>query len=65
MNAEFTYNVVVNDEEQYSIWPEHKVIPKGWKIVGSPGTKSECLDFINEEWVDMRPLSLRKKLSKE
>ena len=57
-----TYNVVVNDEEQYSIWPKHKEVPRGWKTVGKSGTKSECLDFINTEWKDMRPLSLRKKL---
>ncbi len=56
------YNVVVNHEEQYSIWPEWKEIPLGWKTVGKKGLKQECLDYIQEVWTDMRPLSLRKKM---
>ena len=55
------YKVVVNHEEQYSIWPAHRENPKGWKDAGCTGKKSECLAFINEVWTDMRPLSLRKK----
>ena len=62
MNTDFTYNVVINDEEQYSIWPAHKIPPVGWKIVGKAGSKSECLNLINKKWKDLRPLSLRKKL---
>lgn len=57
-----TYNVVVNHEEQYSIWPVDKEIPLGWKAVGKSGKKQECLDHIKEVWTDMRPLSLRKKM---
>ena len=56
------YNVVVNHEEQYSIWPEYKEIPLGWKAVGKKGLKQECLDYVKEVWTDMRPLSLRKKM---
>lgn len=56
------YKVVVNHEEQYSIWPERKENPLGWKDVGKAGLKSECLDYIREVWTDMRPLSLRKKM---
>lgn len=56
------YNVVVNHEEQYSIWPEYKDIPLGWRAVGKPGPKAECLAYIKEVWTDMRPLSLRKKM---
>src|SRR5262245_64883418 len=56
------YRVVVNHEEQYSIWPEYKEIPLGWKGVGVVGPKAECLAFIKEVWTDMRPLSLRKKM---
>lgn len=56
------YKVVVNDEEQYSIWPEYKESPLGWKDVGTTGPKAECLAFIKEVWTDMRPLSLRKKM---
>ena len=57
-----TYKVVVNHEEQYSIWPDYKEIPLGWKDVGAVGPKAECLAFIGEVWTDMRPLSLRKKM---
>jgi MbtH protein len=56
------YKVVVNHEEQYSIWPECKEIPLGWKDVGKVGLKPDCLAFIKEVWADMRPLSLRKKM---
>lgn len=56
------YNVVMNHEEQYSIWPVDKEIPLGWKAVGKSGLKQECLDYIKEVWTDMRPLSLRKKM---
>lgn len=57
-----TYKVVVNHEEQYSIYPDDKENPLGWKDVGTSGTKQECLDYIDEVWTDMRPLSLRKKM---
>ena len=56
------YKVVVNHEEQYSIWPEYKNNPPGWKDVGKVGPKDECLAYIKEVWTDMRPLSLRKKM---
>jgi len=57
-----TYHAVVNHEEQYSIWLAGKEIPLGWKEAGKTGTKKECLDFIEEVWTDMRPLSLRKQM---
>ena len=56
------YKVVVNDEEQYSIWPDYRDIPAGWHDVGKVGPKAECLAYIKEVWTDMRPLSLRKKM---
>jgi uncharacterized protein YbdZ (MbtH family) len=56
------YKVVINHEEQYSIWPDYKEIPLGWKDVGKVGLKVDCLAFIKEVWTDMRPLSLRKKM---
>jgi uncharacterized protein YbdZ (MbtH family) len=56
------YKVVVNHEEQYSIWPEYKDIPLGWSDVGKSGLKPECLAYIKEVWTDMRPLSLRKQM---
>nr|WP_233632383.1 MbtH family NRPS accessory protein [Burkholderia gladioli] len=60
--TEEIYTVVVNHEEQYSIWPEYKEIPAGWKAVGKAGPKQVCLDYINEVWTDMRPLSLRQQM---
>lgn len=57
-----TFQVVVNHEEQYSIWPAHKEMPSGWKAVGPSGPKDVCLRYIEEVWTDMRPLSLRIKM---
>ena len=56
------YKVVVNHEEQYSIWPEHRENPLGWGDAGKTDQKAECLAYIKEVWTDMRPLSLRKKM---
>lgn len=56
------YKVVVNHEEQYSIWPEYKDNPAGWRNAGKTGPKAECLTYIKEVWTDMRPLSLRKRM---
>ncbi|MED3481498.1 MULTISPECIES: MbtH family protein [Bacillus] len=55
------YTVVVNHEMQYSIWRKEKELPLGWEEVGFSGEKEECLDFIEKEWTDMRPLSLRDR----
>ena len=57
-----TYNVVMNHEEMYSIWPEGRPLPLGWRAVGKSGPKADCLAYIEEVWTDMRPLSLRKKM---
>jgi len=56
------YKVVVNHEEQYSIWPADQENPAGWSDAGKSGSKPECLVYIKEVWTDMRPLSLRKKM---
>lgn len=56
------YKVVVNHEEQYSIWPVDRENPLGWKDAGKSGLKSECLSYIEQVWTDMRPLSLRKRM---
>lgn len=56
------YQVVMNHEEQYSIWPSYKELPLGWKSVGKSGPKAECLRYIEEVWTDMRPLSLRRSM---
>ncbi len=58
------YKVVVNHEEQYSIWPAERENPNGWKDAGKSGLKDECLAYVKEVWTDMRPLSLRKKMDK-
>ena len=63
--VERLYEVVINTEEQYSIWPAGKMIPAGWRSVGTPGTKVSCLDYINNVWTDMKPLSLRNKNESE
>jgi MbtH protein len=57
-----TYHVVMNHEEQYSIWPAYKAVPAGWTAVGQTGDKETCLAYIKEVWTDMRPLSLRKQM---
>ena len=57
--AEPTHCVVVNEEEQYSLWPREKEIPAGWKEVFE-GSKESCLEFVEENWTDMRPKSVRE-----
>nr|BBH87117.1 MbtH family protein [Thermosporothrix sp. COM3] len=56
------YKVVVNHEEQYSIWFADREAPAGWRECGYEGPKSDCLAYIKEVWTDMRPLSLRKHM---
>jgi len=62
---EVTYKVVLNHEEQYSIWPADRENPLGWRGVGVTGSKDECLRHIGEVWTDMRPLSLRKAMAEQ
>ncbi len=62
---ETQYKVVVNHEEQYSIWFADRENPRGWRDVGKSGTKSECLDYIEQVWTDMRPLSVRKAMEQK
>jgi MbtH protein len=57
------YEVVVNDEEQYSIWPSDQEVPAGWRAVGVHGPKADCLRSIDELWTDMRPRSLREAMA--
>jgi MbtH protein len=54
------YAVVINDEEQYSIWPAERDLPAGWRQDGFTGSEDECLSYIDETWTDMRPASLRR-----
>ena len=62
MREDVPYVVVINDEEQYSIWPAGREIPAGWRAVGKSGTKDECVAYVEEVWTDMRPLSLRRQM---
>lgn len=59
------FQVVVNAEEQYSIWPEGKPIPGGWAAVGFSGAKAECLEHVEQVWTDMRPVSLRRWMEEQ
>ena len=59
------YKVVVNQEQQYSIWPADRQNALGWTDAGVMGNKAECLRYIETVWTDMRPLSLRKKMGEE
>lgn len=58
------YTVVINHEEQYSLWPSQKTLPAGWRAVGKEGARSDCLKYIDEVWTDMRPASLRRLAEK-
>lgn len=59
MSTSEQYVVVVNHEEQFSIWAAGKQLPEGWKPVGEPKNREDCLSYIEENWIDMRPKSLR------
>lgn len=59
------YTVVINPEEQYSIWLAGREVPDGWTEVGKRGTRAECLDHIEQVWTDMRPLSLRRRMEED
>jgi MbtH protein len=56
------YRVLVNEEEQYSLWFASHEIPKGWRDTGKAGKKADCLAYVKEVWTDMRPLSLRRHM---
>ena len=61
-DEEFEYQVLVNHEEQYSLWPTFKAIPPGWRQVGPIGSKDACLAYVDSVWSDIRPLSVRRSL---
>ncbi|WP_199443115.1 MbtH family protein [Umezawaea beigongshangensis] len=63
MDDEGTYQVLINDEEQYSLWPADKEVPAGWRRTGKEGTKQECVQHVDEVWTDMRPRSLRERMA--
>lgn len=57
-----TFRVLVNEEEQYSLWPDYKAIPAGWRDTGTLGDKAACLAYVESVWTDMRPASLRRHM---
>jgi MbtH protein len=63
MSDDRTFLVVLNHEEQYSIWWADRELPAGWRAEGTQGTREECLAHIGEVWTDMRPLSLRQRMA--
>lgn len=58
------FKVLINDEGQHSLWPAAQTAPNGWKEVGCEGSKSDCLDYVDRNWVDMRPISLQHSMSR-
>ena len=59
---EIKYVVVINDEDQYSIWPEFKLVPAGWRAMDVSGNREHCLTYIEQHWTDLRPRSLRERM---
>ncbi|MGW1590869.1 MbtH family protein [Streptomyces sp. NPDC002386] len=62
MDENTRYQVLRNDEEQYSLWPADIEVPAGWHPVGKEGTEAECSAHVDEVWTDMRPKSLRERM---
>lgn len=63
MREDTDYQVLVNDEEQYSLWPLDIDVPAGWRATGTRGGKQECMDHVDQVWTDMRPRSLRERMA--
>ncbi|MGC9671049.1 MbtH family protein [Planosporangium sp. 12N6] len=62
MDDNARYQVLRNDEDQYSLWLADAEVPAGWHQVGKEGTKEECSAYVDEVWTDMRPRSLRERM---
>jgi MbtH protein len=63
MNEDARFEVLRNDEEQYSLWPSGLQVPAGWQKVGKEGSREECSSYVDEVWTDMRPRSLREQMN--
>lgn len=57
------FHVVVNDEEQHSLWPAFAEVPAGWRVVFGEATRAECLEYTEQNWTDMRPRTLREAMA--
>lgn len=64
-DANGNFLVLVNDENQHSLWPQFAEIPAGWRAVHGPGARKECLDYIETNWTDMRPASLIRAMTQD
>ena len=62
-NEDGEFLVLVNDEDQHSLWPTIAEVPAGWRVVFGPQTRQACLDYVEENWTDMRPKSLREAMA--
>lgn len=60
-----TFLVLVNDEEQHSLWPTFAAVPEGWRVTFGEATRAACLEYIDQNWTDIRPKSLRDRLARE
>ncbi len=58
-----TFFVVINDEDQYSLWPVFVDVPAGWRVAFGESTRADCLAYVEEHWTDMRPRSLREAMA--
>ena len=58
-----SFFVLVNDEDQYSLWPTFAAVPAGWRVVFGESTRADCLSYVEENWTDMRPRSLREAMA--
>ncbi|ATY11804.1 MbtH family protein [Amycolatopsis sp. AA4] len=65
MDDGVVFQVLVNDEEQYSLWPGDKEVPAGWRPEGMRGSREECMSHVDQVWTDMRPRSLRERMAAE
>jgi MbtH protein len=63
MDDDIRYQVLINDEEQYSLWPADQDVPAGWRATGTEGSKEDCVSYVDEVWTDMRPRSLRERMA--
>ncbi|MFE1407593.1 MbtH family protein [Streptomyces sp. NPDC058770] len=61
-NEDGSFYVLVNDENQHSLWPTFAEVPKGWSVVFGEGTRQACLAYVEKNWTDMRPASLIREM---
>ena len=62
---QYTYIVLKNEEEQYSLWREEIEVPAGWAATGFRGSRQECMDHVDEVWTDLRPKSAREAIDRK